>query len=105
MSKGAYKIGGVFIAFGNLTIGRLPVAKVGEHLFRSCDANVAIQPTPSTINMLEDSMISTLVQLNNLEIIEEEIGLSFALPQEVTERRLKDCDDNELILLNSGFSS
>ncbi len=49
-------------------------------------------------------MVNTLVELNDVEIIEDELSLSFAEIKEETERTLIDCSDNEIVLLNSGYS-
>ncbi|MBC8766635.1 lamin tail domain-containing protein [Arenibacter sp. BSSL-BM3] len=104
MSKGAIKLGGVFSAFGNPSVGRLPAAIVGQHILNSCDPLLPLEPTRTSINELDDSMISTLVQLNNIEIILEEVGQTFALKEEETIRTLTNCEDLELELLNSGYS-
>jgi len=102
--KGVYKLGGTFSSFGNLSIGRLPAKVVSKHLFSSCDVLVSARPTPIGLSTLDDSMVNTLVELNTVEIIENELGLSFAEEKEETERTLIDCSDNEIVLLNSGYS-
>ncbi|MEQ8218223.1 MAG: DUF5689 domain-containing protein [Arenibacter sp.] len=104
MSKGVFKLGGVFSAFGNPTVGRLPAAIVGEHLFNSCEPLGGLQPKKVGINNLEDSMISTLVQFVNMEILWAELGQTFAIKEEETIRTLINCEDLELELLNSGYS-
>ncbi|MGB5821845.1 MAG: DUF5689 domain-containing protein [Saonia sp.] len=103
-SKGVFKIGGAFNAFGNISVGRLPALKVQEHIFLACDAVTNIEPKPVSLAILEDGMVNTLVSLDSVEFIEEELGLPFAEIREETERTLKDCIDNEILLLNSGFS-
>lgn len=103
-SKGVFKVGGVFSAFGNASVGRLPSAAVQQHLFLGCDGPITIQPTIVNIDALEDDMVNTLVQLENLEVIEEELGLPYAIPGDETERTLKDCNGNEIVLINSGYS-
>ena len=102
--KGVYKLGGTFSSFGNLSIGRLPANVVSQHLFSSCDVLVSANPTLISLSTLDDSMVNTLVELNDVEIIEDELGLSFAEIKEETERTLIDCNDNEIVLLNSGYS-
>ncbi|MCK0188701.1 DUF5689 domain-containing protein [Arenibacter sp. F20364] len=104
MSKGAIKLGSVFSAFGNLSVGRLPAAVVGEHLFSSCDSTGSLQPKNVGINQLDDSMISTLVQFSNMEISVDELRQTFAVKEEETIRTLTNCEDLELELLNSGYS-
>ncbi len=102
--KGVFKVGGVFSAFGNLSIGRLPSFAVNQHLFTACDAVAPIEPKATNIDVLDNSMINTLVQLDSIEVVEEELGSPYALPKEEVKRRLKDCSDNEITLLNSGYS-
>ena len=102
--KGVYKLGGTFSSFGNLSIGRLPAKVVSKHLFSSCDALVSTTPSQIGLSTFDGSMVNTLVELNDVEIIEDELGLSFAEVEEETERTLIDCNDNEIVLLNSGYS-
>ncbi len=103
-SRGVFKLGGTFAAFGTTSVGRLPALKIPEHLFRSCDPIAEIVPTSLTITELDSTLVSTLVRFDGLEIFEEELGLAFTEPREETERTLRDCDGNELIFLNSGFA-
>lgn len=103
-SRDVFKIGGVFTSFGNESVGRLPAAVVDRHIFVSCDEVVAIQPKVVSIDELDNAMTNTLVAFTNIEILEEELGLPYAVEREETERTLVDCSDNEIVLLNSGFS-
>ena len=102
--KGVFKIGGTFPSFGNLSIGRLPANVVPKHLLVSCNDPVSIEPLQTNLSSLDEAMINTLVELTEVEIIEGELGLPFAMVKEETERSLIDCDDNGIILLNSGYS-
>ncbi|QLG45569.1 DUF5689 domain-containing protein [Costertonia aggregata] len=103
-SKDVFKIGGVFSAFGNISVGRLPAAVVDNHLFVACNDISEIVPTIVDIGILDETLTNTLVQCNDLEILETELDRPFAIEREETERTLIDCNDNELILVNSGFS-
>ena len=103
-SKKVFKIGGVFTSFGNVSVGRLPRAVIDQHIYVSCDVVKIVQPTHISIHDLRESMTNTLVQFDAVEILEQELGLSFAVDREETERTLTDCNDNEITLLNSGFS-
>ncbi|PIF00658.1 MAG: nuclease [Maribacter sp.] len=103
--QGVYKLGGVFTSFGNLYVGRLPANVVSQHLFISCDGLRSIAPVQSSIHLLEERMVNTLVQLDDVEIVENELGLPFAELKEETERTLIDCNGNGIILLNSGYSN
>ncbi|MDL5512972.1 DUF5689 domain-containing protein [Arenibacter sp. M-2] len=103
-SKGAIVLGGVFSAFGNLSVGRLPAAIVQQHLYKACDPLGILQPKSVGINELDDSMLSTLVQFSNMEILLDELGQTFAEKEKETIRTLTNCEDLELELLNSGYS-
>lgn len=103
-TKGVFRLGGTFSAFGNTSVGRLPALKIAEHLILACDEPLEIRPMVLTLDNLTDDMVNTLVEIENVEVVEEELGLTFALAREETERTLTDCDGNMIILLNSGFS-
>ncbi len=103
-SKGVFKLGATFTSFGNVSVGRLPASVVDQHIFVSCESDIVLQPTEISILDLREDLTNTLVQFNSLEIPEREQGELFAMENEETERMLTDCNDNEIILLNSGFS-
>lgn len=103
-SKDVFKIGGVFTSFGNASVGRLPATVVDHHLFVSCDVKLDIQPTQIALPDISKNLTGTLVRLEGVEIFEGEQGKIFATERKETERTLIDCKDNELILVNSGFS-
>lgn len=103
-SKDVFKIGGVFTSFGNVSVGRLPAAVVRQHVLVSCDEKTIVEPIQVSIDNLEEKLTNTLVQFDNIEIIEEELDLPYAVEREETERTLIDCNDTKITLLNSGFS-
>lgn len=103
-SREVFKLGGTFIAFGNVSVGRLPAAVIENHIFVSCEETVELKPTLVTLDALVGNMVNTLVTITDVEFLEEELGLPFAVEREETERNLTTCSDNELIVLNSGFS-
>ncbi|UWX56647.1 DUF5689 domain-containing protein [Maribacter litopenaei] len=97
-------MGGVFTSFGNVSVGRLPYNQVFEHVFVACGEGAVLEPDVITIPDLQDNNAGTLVQFQNLEFSAGELGNPFAEKEAETERLLVDCEDNELILLNSGFA-
>jgi len=103
-SKGVYKIGGIFTSFGNRSVGRLPKSVVFDHISVSCATNSGITPVYTTISKLNENMLNTLIKIDSVEFREDELGEMFAVPEEETKRTLIDCNDNELSLLNSGYS-
>lgn len=103
-SRGVYKLGGAFPAFGNLGVGRLPATLVEQHLLASCEPPAKVAPQPATIATLKDHQVNTLIQLDEVEVVSGELGQPFAVAGEDTERTLQDCDKKEVLLLNSGYS-
>ncbi|SDE95879.1 Lamin Tail Domain [Pricia antarctica] len=103
-SKDVFKIGGVFTSFGNVSVGRLPSIVVDAHIFVDCDEKEAIEPSLISLPDIPKNRTNTLVRLDGFELSEAELGKSFATEGRETERMLTDCNDNEIVLLNSGFS-
>ena len=103
-SKGVFKIGGVFTSFGSTSVGRLPKTSITSHIFLSCDEKSILKPTIADFSDLHENLKNTLVQFSEVEFVDEELGLSFAIESEETERTLIDCNDNKVVLQNSGFS-
>lgn len=103
-TKEVFKLGGVFNSFGNLSVGRIPSKTVFEHILVSCDNQGEIIPTRTSITGLKDEMVNTLVEIEEVEFSLEYLGQTFAEQEEETERTLLDCNDNELLLVNSGYS-
>ncbi|KAB7528425.1 lamin tail domain-containing protein [Flagellimonas olearia] len=97
------KLGGTFTSFGNVSVGRLPSLQVREHIFLSCDGGT-VQPLQVALPEIENTPLNTLVEFKDVEFVEEELGLSFALAEEETIRTLTDCAENEMALLNSGYA-
>jgi len=98
------RMGSVFSSFGNLSIGRLPKGKVFDHIFVSCEAGENITPVITTIPELDSLPSNILVQLENIEFAEDILGETYANAQEETERILRDCKENEITLINSGYA-
>ncbi|WP_435623792.1 DUF5689 domain-containing protein [Flagellimonas sp.] len=97
------KLGGTFNAFGNLSVGRLPTLKISEHIFNICDSQ-DLQPVTVAIEDLAQLPSGILVQLQNMEFTDEELGNTFAEPQEETIRILQDCEEIQMEMVNSGFA-
>ena len=102
--NGSYKLGAVFSSFGNLSVGRLPVAAVQQHIINSCDAPIELQATLKGVEDLVDIPLNTLVELAGMEFEALELGKTYAEYHEETTRTLKDCEGLNMTLLNSGYS-
>jgi len=103
-SKNVFKIGGVFTSFGNASVGRLPSTVVDNHIFVACGERVEVAPTLISLPTIPDNLTNTLVRLDGIELSEADLGKAYAVERKETERILTDCNDNELVMLNSGFS-
>ncbi|RTE54678.1 lamin tail domain-containing protein [Arenibacter aquaticus] len=101
---GMYTMGSAFNVFGNLSVGRLPAPNVKKHFVTPCNSGVVLEPLPTTLANLNDSMLGTLVRLEAVELVSDEVGLPYALKKEETIRTLVNCNGEELRLLNSGYS-
>lgn len=102
--KDVFKIGGVFSAFGNLSVGRLPASAVSEHILVSCDNPITLVPKKITLEDLSEDHTNTLIAIDNVEFEEEFLGTTFAVPEMETERTLTNCWGDMITLLNSGYS-
>ncbi len=103
-SGATLKLGSALTSFGNTTVGRLPALKANKHIILSCSDAGSLQPTATTLAKIDSIPTSTLIRVDSLEFVVEELGNTFALPEEETERLLTDCAENEIVLLNSGYS-
>src|SRR5690606_3754867 len=66
-SNDIYKVGGVYRnAGGTLSVGRLPTAKVKEHIFNACSPIQTLVPKNVAITDLNDKLINTFIQFNNI---------------------------------------
>ncbi|WP_431162281.1 DUF5689 domain-containing protein [Flagellimonas beolgyonensis] len=97
------ELGSAFSSFGNISIGRLPSQKVMEHVLLSCDDDEAT-PLVTSISALDTLSANTLVKIENLEFQDEALGQPFAETEEETERTLQDCEENQVMLINSGYA-
>lgn len=103
-SKGVFKLGGTFTSFGNVSVGRLPATKIDRHIVTSCDGQIPVEPTRVSIDRIYEGLTNTLVRFDGVEIVEEELGQTYAIRGEETQRTLLDCEDREITLMNSGYS-
>lgn len=98
------ELGSAFSSFGNISIGRLPSKKVFEHIFLSCDQETLVAPFLTTVQGLDTLPSHTLVQIENLEFHDDALGQIYAEPEEETERILQDCEENQVVMINSGYA-
>jgi len=65
-----------------------------------------ISPKTASINELGFQDLSTLVEIDDIQVVESELGLPFADAENLRSenRTLEDCDGNQLVLRSSGFA-
>ncbi len=93
-------------AISGTSVGRISAFNYTNHVVRSTQTAtlVPLVVTPATVN---DSHINMLVQLDNMQLRDEEVGKPYANANNTytVNRYLKNCDDESLtILRNSGYS-
>ncbi len=102
---GIVKLGGKYQSpFGGDSVGRLPKNEFQTHLFAACDEISEIIPKVFSVLSLSDKELNTLVLIPGVEFLNEDLGKTFAEPEESTIRELVDCEGNTLELLTSGYA-
>lgn len=104
ISHGVYHLGGVFTAFGNKSVGRLPASAVAQHVYMACEPGGSLEAVKVNPGEVTEAMVNTLVHMDGMEFTSTDPGLTFALPEEETLRELQDCDGGKIVLLNSGYA-
>ncbi|MCF6182759.1 DUF5689 domain-containing protein [Lutibacter sp.] len=91
-------------------LGRISAFEISKHIFRSCEVATII-PKKVAISDLNDSMLEMLIEIENVQFKEDELGLSYANADntQTVNRVLQSFDANcnlqgEIMIRNSGFS-
>ena len=100
---GALHLGKAVSFFGNLSIGRIPYHEIGNYIQAGC-TNEILESVMIDIRDLQTVQPNTLVQIEDVEFVDDEIGQSLAEEHEESTRNLIDCERNEIRLLTSGYS-
>jgi hypothetical protein len=104
-SNETYKLGGLFTnAGGNLSVGRLPRNLVGQHIISDCKPAAQMVPVEISLDTLNHNLINMLVSIKNMQVSPVDVCKSFAVEANSTIRILEDCQDNQINLINSGYS-
>ncbi|TRZ45836.1 DUF5689 domain-containing protein [Robertkochia solimangrovi] len=102
--RGEILIGGIFNAYGNPAVGRLPALAIPQHVYKSCNTGRKVIPVERSVSELRDADLNTLVKIVDVEAIPDEICQTLAVSEETTERQLQDCMGSKLKLVTSGYS-
>lgn len=96
---GELQLGGIF----NGNVGRVLPEDVFKHFFTTDEFKEVI-PTERTITSLTKNDVGRWIKIKDLEFIEADLGTQYA-PASVTNRTLKDCGDNTILLRTSNFAT
>ncbi len=102
--NGITQLGGyVFIENGAPQLGN--IIALEDHLLRGVRVGEP-EPTVKTIGTLAQADISTLIRLENVEFVSQDVGFPYAdaIGRRTLNRTIIDCDGNEITLRTSGFA-
>ncbi len=102
--------GGV-IQIGDLSIdengiadfSRIPTSKTDLVIKRACEIS-EITPKEVTIDEINDDLLGTLIQINDVQVSDLNVGTPYSMPDTSENKILKNCDGQTIILRNSGYS-
>jgi len=104
--RGVTQIGGTtYEDDGEIFVGGIEEVLLGDHISRG-QPDQPINPTVVTIDELDDSYISQIVQLENVQFTNADAGVEFADSENKRSinLNLEDCNGNSIILRTSGFA-
>lgn len=101
---GIVQLGGTVYDSGGLRLGGIETNKLPEHVFRISGGEIP-EPTILSLGGNLDDHIYTMVQLENVQFTEANLGMPFANPSQTTNRTITDCDGNTIIVRTSSFAN
>ncbi len=87
-----------------VTFGQVPEGDVYKHFFDSNMPATAVVPTERTITQLTAGDVGRWIKIKNVEFIDADLGKPYA-GTAATNRTLKDCNGNTIILRTSNFAT
>jgi hypothetical protein len=102
LTRGVYKVGGTY----NNGVGQLAEVLVDEHVKRACDDETELTPTvfSGLTSVLNNNKLNTLVTIEGVQFIENDLGKPYSVSTSTTNRTLTDAQGNEIILRTSSFA-
>lgn len=103
--NGVLKLGGIYEqSSGSIAVGRLDAARWKNHVSGTCDEIKTITPTTTSIAEITDAMINTLITVQNTQVDVSNLCQTYAVEGSNTNINLVDCNDDELLMRNSGYA-
>lgn len=104
--RGMLKIGEIYDVD---RVGRMAEYKIAQKVVRSCDDIAYATPVvyPNIQAVLDAGVFNTLITIENVQFVAEELGTTYADAQNQTtvNKTLIDINGNTMILRNSGFAT
>ena len=100
--SGEIQLGGLFLSGGQLQFGQIEEPQIYKHFFDTNTLARAVVPTERTISSLTTADVGRWVKFRDLEFIDTDLGKTYAVGTAATNRTLKDCSGNTIILRTSG---
>lgn len=97
--NGELQLGGLF----NGNVGRVLAADVYKHFFATNEFKEVV-PTEISLSSLSKNDVGRWIKIKDLEFIDSDLGSQYA-PSGVTNKTLKDCSGNTILLRTSNFAS
>ena len=97
------QLGSVYEEDGEFHFGGIQPADLAYHV-EKVSGGYPLAPTIVSIDNITRDMIGMLVQLNNVEFIDSELGLTYAETSASGNRTLTDCDQNTTTVRTSNYA-
>ncbi|MEJ2595118.1 MAG: DUF5689 domain-containing protein [bacterium] len=97
------QLGSVYVEDDEEKFGGIQPQDLDFHV-EKVSGGFPVQPTVVTIPELKNDMIGMLIQLNDAEFIESELGLSYAETTASANRTLSDCDQHTVVVRTSNYA-
>lgn len=103
--EGLIQLGGAATVGTTNEVDYIPGAIMDEFIIKAT-LNHPITPIPVTIDILDNSYQNMLIQLSGVQVSPVDTGKTYAdaILQQSVNIMIEDCNDNDIILRNSGFA-
>ena len=103
---GVIQLGGLDIdENGDYSFGRVSSLDYDNKFYRACGDIGEIVPLQLGINQFNDDLIGALVQINDVQFVAGVLCSSYAYDGVSANKNIEDCNNNTVLVRNSGYSS
>lgn len=101
---GVTQLGGTFEGSSGTAFGGIEVGVEALKVFKVSGGTI-IAPTITTISALSDANLMKLIQLDDVQFADSELGLAYAPSTSPTNRTLRDCGGATVVVRTSNFAN